>query len=74
MVAHRKYKNPFTNCNRKAADIYYRETIDARKQNVNTLWTIFAPIINPTKTYQSLQIQQLAHPGITYTNDNAIAN
>ncbi len=32
--AHRKYKTLYTNCNRKAADMYYRENSDTQKQNV----------------------------------------
>ncbi len=54
--------------------MYYREIIDARKQNVYTLWTIFGPIINPTEAHKSSKIQQLTHQGITYTNDKDIAN
>ncbi len=72
--AHKKYKHLFTICNRKAADMYYREIIDARKQNVYTLRTIFGAIINPTKACKSSKIQQLTHQGITYTNDKDIAN
>ena len=71
---HRKYRNLFTACNRKAADMYYRDIIDARKQNVRTLWSIFGPIINPTKTRKSTKIQQLTHKGLTHTNNKDIAN
>ncbi len=72
--AHRKYKNLFTNCNQKAADMYYAEIIDAWKQNVHTLWAIFGPIINSTKACKSSKIQQLTHQAISYTNDKDIAN
>ncbi len=51
-----------------------QQTCITRKQNVYTLWTIFGPIIKPTKARKSSKIQQLTHQGITYTNDKDIAN
>jgi hypothetical protein len=71
---HRKYRNIFTACLRKAVEMYYIELIDKQKQNVCTLWKIFGPMINPHKTHKNMKIPKLVHEGITYTKDMDIAN
>ncbi len=69
------YWSFYAKCVQDAEQQYYKDLIDSKKQNVTTLWKIFGPVINPSKSKRKGNIRKLINEhGIMITDNNNIAN
>ena len=68
-VLYSRYKNVYTTCCRQAEENFYKNLIDAEKQNVRKLWQIFGPVINPKRLKRKEKVAKLLVAN-NYLNEN----
>ncbi len=72
---YKRYWSIYSKCVQAAEQQYYKDLIDSKKQNVTTLWKIFGPVINPSKSKRKGNISKLINEhGVMITDNNNIAN